>query len=122
MTYNIPTVALSILQPWAWIIVRGHKAIENRTWHTRFRGPFLVHAGKGFDRDSEDFVRRMCPDLPARENLQRGGIVGRAELVDCITSSDDPWFFGPVGFVLRSASPLPFVPCRGQLGFFEVRL
>lgn len=35
--------ALSILQPWAWLIVNGNKDIENRNWHTRFRGRFLVH-------------------------------------------------------------------------------
>jgi len=30
--------ALSILQPWAWLVVNGHKDIENRTWGTGFRG------------------------------------------------------------------------------------
>ncbi|WP_206002040.1 ASCH domain-containing protein [Paraburkholderia aromaticivorans] len=37
--------ALSIRQPWAWLIVKGHKDIENRTWSTRFRGRVLIHAG-----------------------------------------------------------------------------
>ena len=55
--------------------------------------------------------------VPARDSF--GGIVGIAELVDCVDASDSPWFFGPFGFVLRSARELPFVPCVGTLGFFE---
>jgi hypothetical protein len=27
---------------------------------------------------------------------------------------------GPNGFVLRDQKPLPFIPLKGQLGFFEV--
>ncbi|AWI90326.1 hypothetical protein C0214_19955 [Methylobacterium sp. DM1] len=33
--------ALSIMQPWAWLIVNGHKDIENRDWRGHFRGPAL---------------------------------------------------------------------------------
>ena len=36
--------ALSIRQPWAWLIVNGYKDIENRDWPTKFRGRMLVHA------------------------------------------------------------------------------
>jgi hypothetical protein len=42
------------------------------------------------------------------------------EVVDCITTSDSPWFIGPFGFVL--ANPVAFavtVPCKGRLGFFR---
>ena len=30
---------LSVRQPWAWLIVAGHKDIENRKWRTSYRGP-----------------------------------------------------------------------------------
>ena len=43
---DIPVKALSIQQPWAWLIVNGHKDIENRDWRTNFRGPVAIHAGK----------------------------------------------------------------------------
>jgi hypothetical protein len=46
--------------------------------------------------------------------------VGQAEIVDVVTASRSPWFFGPLGFVLRKARPLSFMPYKGQLGFFEV--
>lgn len=41
--------ALTVQQPWAWLIVKGYKPIENRTWRTDFRGRLVIHAGKTFD-------------------------------------------------------------------------
>ena len=41
--------ALSIRQPWAWLIARGVKTVENRTWATNFRGRFYIHASAKFD-------------------------------------------------------------------------
>lgn len=118
--------ALSIRQPWAWLIVHGHKRIENRSWPTRFRGSFLVHAPKGMTRDEYEYARAFAGgqgvQLPAFGELLRGGIVGVATITDCIANSSDPWFFGPVGFELTSAKPIPFFPCAGRLGFFEVDL
>jgi hypothetical protein len=58
--------------------------------------------------------------LPPFADLERGGIVGEAEIVDCVRESASPWFFGTYGFVLRNARALPFKPWRGELGFFEV--
>jgi hypothetical protein len=113
--------ALSIRQPWAWLIVMGFKDIENRKWPTRFRGPFLIHAGKTFDLQGYEWViSNMGLALPSPSSFDRGGIVGLAELVECLTQHDSPWFSGPYGFVLRSAKPLPFIPLPGQLGFFDV--
>jgi len=59
-------------------------------------------------------------ELPPLGQLERGGIVGSVEIVDCVAASDSPWFFGRFGFVLREPQPLPFVPWKGQLGFFDV--
>lgn len=42
--------AISIMQPWAWLIVNGHKSIENRSWRCHVRGPILIHAGKKLDK------------------------------------------------------------------------
>lgn len=112
--------ALSIRQPWADAIVYHGKDVENRTWATGYRGPVLIHAAKawgpGERADLWSLVSEgMVPDVQA-PNL--GGIIGRAEIVDCVAQMDSPWFFGPFGFVLRNAEPLPFQPCRGALGFF----
>lgn len=134
---NKTELALSIRQPWAWLIVRPDvtdadgrvalhvlseiKDVENRDWRTNVRGTVGIHASKTFDPDGYEWVRRRFPDIPMPEpdGFDFGGIVGRADLVDCVTYSNSLWFFGEYGFVLRNAEPLPFVPCRGMPGFFK---
>lgn len=116
--------ALSIRQPWAWLLVNGFKPVENRDWPTRFRGRFLIHASKGMTRaeyaDTRDFADGLGVALPEFDELERGGIIGVADLKDCVSQNTSPWFFGDYGFVIESAKPLPFVPLKGRLGFFEV--
>jgi hypothetical protein len=34
-----PQKAISIRQPWAWLIVNSFKDVENRSWKTKYRGP-----------------------------------------------------------------------------------
>ena len=34
--------ALSIQQPWAWLIVNGFKRVENRRWKTGYKGPLAI--------------------------------------------------------------------------------
>ncbi|MDO8934199.1 MAG: ASCH domain-containing protein [Rhodocyclaceae bacterium] len=113
---------LSIRQPWAWLIVNGHKDIENRTWATQFRGRLLIHAGKVPDKWAEaDYL--SCEEnhgIKIPRDLPLGGIVGEATIIDCVDVSDSPWFLGPFGFVLCDQKPLLFVPLRGRLGFFNV--
>lgn len=113
--------ALSITQPWAWLIAQGHKDIENRRWPTAFRGHFLIHAsGKWGHEQAMDLesIRAEFPRLVLPPRFDLGGIVGHAEIVDCVSECDSRWFGGPFGFVIVNASPLPFVPWRGELGFF----
>ena len=87
------------------------------TWPTRFRGRVLIHAGKKFDGNPHEWD---WPDIPKPARFDLGGIVGEAEIVNCVVGSNSPWFCGPYGFVIRDARPLPFRPYRGQLGFFRV--
>lgn len=113
---------LSIRQPWAWLIVNGLKDIENRRWPTLVRGQILIHAGKEMTHqdylDCAKFCAPLHLGLPLEHILQRGGIVGFARLVGCVRDSDSPWFTGPYGFKFKNAWPLPFTPCKGELGFF----
>ena len=116
--------AISIRQPWAWLIVQGYKDVENRTWSTKYRGPILIHAGKtldpGFDELRQELREEFDIDVPPRKELPRGGIVGQATIVDCVTDYDSAFFSGPYGFVLEDAQPLPFQPCKGRLGIFDL--
>jgi hypothetical protein len=110
--------ALSIQQPWAWLIVNGHKAIENRSWPTTVRGPVLIHAGKKIDAEGHEWIREEFPHIELPRSFDVGGVVGRARLTACVRSHPSPWFFGPYGFVFEQPERLPFYACRGQLGFF----
>lgn len=117
--------ALSIRQPWAWLIVNGGKDLENRDWDTEFRGRVLVHVSKSGSKkdyaEAVEFARELgAPEPPAQEDIERGGIIGSIEIVDVVTSSDSPWFFGPFGFVLRDFRPMDFMPYKGALGLFDV--
>lgn len=120
--------ALSIRQPWAWLIIHGGKDVENRSWPTWFRGQVLIHASKGMSKeeweDGYEYARYGVGGIiiPGPDQLQRGGIIGQAEIIDCVTSSDSPWFEGPHGFILRNAKPVPFRPFKGELGLFETHL
>ena len=116
----IPRV-LSIRQPWAFAICTGEKDIENRDWQNPpgYRGPLLIHAGLKAEKRTPELLAylKYCGVDPPLE-LPVGGIVGRANLVDVVKVSKSPWFQGPLGFVLRNAKPLPFIPCKGQLGIY----
>jgi hypothetical protein len=118
--------ALSIRQPWAWLIVNGHKDIENREWRTNFRGRIYVHASKGMTQDEYAIGYVIAEEnsvkLPAFKDLQRGGIVGAVTITGCVSKSDSPWFFGPYGFELSEPESLPFVPAKGSLGFFNIHI
>lgn len=113
-------LTISIQQPWAWAILCAGKDIENRTWPTKVRGRVLVHAGKRLDQSGVECLWD-CYHLNVPSHLPLGGIVGSVEIVDCVASSASEWFFGKYGFVLRSPRVLEFMPCRGQLGFFDVQ-
>lgn len=121
--------ALSIKQPWAYLIAAGLKDVENRTWRTKHRGPFLIHAGKSFDMDGYRWVRQNFPELamPQPNEFPLGGIVGCATLVDCFEPGSrasgaciSPWYFDQYGFQVAGACHLPFRTLPGKLNFFEV--
>lgn len=126
--------ALSIKQPWAWLIVAGHKDIENRNWKTDYRGRIYIHASKEFDHEclitqGETYANLI--KLPL-ESFTRGAIIGEVDIVNCVSEKQfeafkkvssycSPWFVGKYGFVLANAvmydKPILY---RGQLGLFDV--
>ena len=140
--------ALSIRQPWAWAILCAGKRIENRSWQgCGYRGPILLHASKRCTRVEFDdasyaigdathgALTRRHADFVRYEDLQRGGIVGRARITGVLRTSADfavyaanapdgeaqrAWWAGGFALVLADVEPLPFVPWKGELGLFEV--
>jgi hypothetical protein len=145
---NEPIFALSIKQPWAWLICKGFKDIENRDWfigrkvasgavNFRIQLPQIiyVHAGKKVDSESWCHIE----DYPENYGLDReefaqsdfyqkqqniidgcGAIIGEVTITGCVTESKSPWFTGKYGFTLTD--PVLYskpVLCKGQLGFFK---
>jgi hypothetical protein len=117
--------ALSIRQPWAHAIVHLGKDVENRSRSHPHRGPVLIHASAGMTpeeyADAVEFIDRACARTgvaartPSFGELLRGGIIGVAEMTDCVQYPTGAWWMGPRGYVLRNARSLPFIACRGTV-------
>jgi len=120
--------ALSIKQPWAYLICNGFRDVENRDWSTAYRGQLLMHASKYTDDGSINSAKALMDRLgipwPARATVPQvmalGAIVGVVEVVDCVTQSDSPWFVGEYGFVLRNPRIIQPIPYKGRLGLYDV--
>lgn len=135
--------ALSLYQPWGWLIVHGYKNVENRSWQTHFRGQFLVCASVKLDILAARMMLSgkhpvtQAPLMPRvykhfaedweANRVRRGGIVGVADLIETVHIKDpiaaaytSEWFVGPIGFLLKNAQPLPFIPVKGMQKFFDV--
>jgi hypothetical protein len=115
--------ALSLKQPFAELILLGKKTVETRTWNTKFRGEFYIHASK--QPDKEKMKQFGFSDLPA------GKVVGKAELVDVIIFTKENWKkdtrtcandmpYRKYGFVLKNIKKIKHFPAKGKLGFFEI--
>ncbi|MBI4017721.1 MAG: ASCH domain-containing protein [Candidatus Aenigmarchaeota archaeon] len=122
---------LSLMQPYAELVVTGRKTIENRHWRTTYRGDILVHASQTVDKEA-------CKRLGINETkLVRGAIIGKAAIVDTINYDSIEKFrflqtkhFAPdsyykdgktYGFVMTSPIRLPKpIDIKGRLGIFEV--
>jgi hypothetical protein len=111
---------LSVQQPWSWLLCKGIKDVENRSWETEFRGPFFIHAGKKIDTGSALHFLGSGIEFP--ERFETGAIVGAAVLTNCTRVQRSDWHqHGQFGFYVES--PILFkkpVPWRGKLGFFDV--
>lgn len=124
----LPSRALSVRQPWAWAIIYAGKNIENRgpiaiTKGSMRRGKIAIHASKGMTQEEYahacDFMVGLDIVCPPPGALIRGAIIGSVDVVDIVTMSMSPWFFGPRGLVLRDPQACEPVPCSGALGYFD---
>ena len=69
---------LTIKQPFASLIAEGYKEYEFRTWKTKYRGPLLIHAGLGVDKESMKRYEKLNLNYP------KGKIIAKVNLTDCI--------------------------------------
>lgn len=119
--------ALTICQPYPWLIIHGGKTIENRTWPTAYRGPLVIHAGKSrkYIDSIEELVAAGVSMLASPDDYCYGVIQGIVDLVDCVpyahpSVADNPWREGPWCWVLenpRAVAPLTY---RGERGLWDM--
>jgi len=134
---ELPERALTLHQPWAWLVAHGLKPLENRPpgfSHQSFRGWFWIHASKVQSLDEWNAAAELArqngiTDVPKLYDsaLRFGAILGRARIVGVLpvpTLRELPsgWrMTGQFGFVVLDATPLAVpVPCRGYQGFWKV--
>lgn len=125
--------ALTICQPYPWLIITGEKPVENRSWPTSYRGPLAIHAGKSRKWLNDDDEARAAA---AGDPLVFGAIVATCILTDCVRIEDiesgklhakypqlanHAHCFGPWCWVLTDVQRLAVpVPWRGEQGLFNV--
>ncbi len=122
---------LSVSQPYADLIVTGKKTIELRTWNTKFRGEFLIHAPI---KIKDEACTRLNID---KFSLRTGAIIGKVEIYDVksygsieeLKKDYDKHFASEeflrhkYGFLLRKPQVLKIpIPYKGSLGFFEAKV
>ncbi len=75
---------LSLLQPWASLVVMGRKKIETRSWSTSYRGELLIHASMGKAGQILSLDPPFTKYIPDFNALPFGYIIGKVTLDDVI--------------------------------------
>jgi hypothetical protein len=130
--------ALSLLQPWASLVVMGAKKIETRSWQTAYRGELLIHAS------SSKKGSLLCDEQPFRKyissfgQLPFGAIIGSVTLRDVVPvemlhlpdttlallTLEEKAFgdYTKGRYAWRLENPVPFdppLPIKGSLGLWN---
>jgi len=130
--------ALTIHQPYAELIARGEKRVENRSWRTHYRGPLAIHAGlrAAFGYRLSAVGQAESRELTA-DSLPRGAIVAVCEVVACLSLEviresmflpldfewvvDHPHTTGPWCWILENVRRLKKpIPITGTQGLWDV--
>jgi uncharacterized protein DUF4326 len=117
--------ALTVRQPWAWAIAAAGKDVENRTWHTRYRGLLAIHAAATADSPwqlpTPDLIRAYQAGGPA---TGCGAVVAVARLLSTgqCQGQCSPWAVaGQYHWHLGQIRPVPEpIPATGRLGLWDL--
>lgn len=125
--------ALTICNPYPYLIIARRKTCENRTWATNYRGPLYIHAGKS--RQWMDVENGVDLESGIRvDAMAFGAVVGIAKLVACIhvdskvlpewvakmTEEQRRHVNGPWCWMLEGVTPIGPWPWKGAQGLFEI--
>lgn len=104
---------LAVQQPWAGLIANGTKRIEYRTWSTTYRGPVLIVASQGRDREGTEKARRRG-ELTETDK-PKGATVCVVDLVDVV------WSDANADFRWKLANPrlVPVTAVKGKLNLYK---
>jgi len=83
--------ALSLIQPYATLIMLGYKQYETRSWDTKHRGPLAIHASVGKPAWARE-VAATCPEISAIlkrhgltfDTLPRGVVLGACDVKETL--------------------------------------
>lgn len=124
--------ALTVHQPYASLIARGEKWVENRTWQTSHRGFLAIHAGKGSVYLQKDDLRAYplgamvavvklvaCINLNSLKNQPFDQLIPNTNLMvaDVVGHeyTEGPWCW----ILSRAVAMDPPIPCRGAQRLWE---
>lgn len=120
-------IVLSIKQPWTNLILQAKKTIELRTWNTKHRGEFYVHASLNPDKNK-------CKEFGMNhKDLLKGAIIGKCKLISVKKYETKEEFLKDsnkhhasefklpcYGYVLADAERIEPIEFKGRLGFWKV--
>lgn len=120
--------ALCLKEPWASMIFAGLKSIETRKWNSNFVGDLAIVVSQRYDTSYEASFEtvKLATDCILYPRT-RGHIIGIVELIVVVPMAKwmDRYAGFPVyekahGFFLRNIRKVQPVPCKGQLGIFNI--
>ena len=120
--------ALSVWQPYAWLIVTGAKLIENRRRVHLYRGELAIHASLKHDSQTIEEIEHRYSVRVDRSALRLGGIVGVVSVINAVEGEDAiderlrRWRNTSYryGLILANPRQIAFVPFVGKLSLFDV--
>lgn len=123
--------AISLKQPYAWLMAMGYKMPEFRNRKYSFRGECYIHASKKIDKGAFAwiaehipfcYIKEFMPDgLPPLGMFTTGKVIGKFNVIDCLSIEEaqakyprDIWLQGSNGelgkIVFITESPIMFPP------------
>lgn len=125
---------LSIIEPWASLIIEKKKFIETRSWYTSYRGELYIHASKKKIKKEDVHITKLL-ELILGISLGYGLILCKCKLVDCIYMDEGflkniknnkqeylcgEYSLGRYAWVLEDIEPLEQpIAAKGQLNIWN---
>ena len=125
---------ISIKEPFASLIMLGIKNIETRSWKTNYRGEIYIHASLTNSKIDEERKEKLLKLLPDNFEFNKGYIICKANLVDCIYMDDKyiekikkdkinylcgRYEVGRYAWILENVEVIDKVPAKGKLGIWN---